>query len=196
MKRLFDISISIIVLLLFSPFYIVIALCIFFNDRGPVLYPAKRVGQYGKEFRMYKFRTMVVNADKIGASSTTLSDSRITGIGRFLRKTKLDEIPQFINVFIGNMSIVGPRPDVKTFTDLFTEEEKKILSVKPGITDWASVWNSDEGKILEGAEDPDKAYMELIWPGKKKLQLKYVNEHSFLTDIKIIWLTLAAVLKK
>jgi lipopolysaccharide/colanic/teichoic acid biosynthesis glycosyltransferase len=136
-----------------------------------------------------------VNADKIGASSTTSSDPRITSMGRFLRKYKLDEMPQLINVFIGNMSIVGPRPEVKYFTDLFTEEEKAILTVKPGITDYASVWNSDEGKILEGAEDPDKAYMELIWPDKKKLQLKYVREHSLWVDIKIVFLTLQAVLK-
>jgi lipopolysaccharide/colanic/teichoic acid biosynthesis glycosyltransferase len=196
MKRVFDIFFSLFVLLVFSPFFIIIALIIKLNDFGPIFYKAPRVGLHGNVFRMYKFRTMVINADKIGATSTTSSDPRITGIGRFLRKTKLDEIPQFINVFIGNMSVVGPRPDVKTFTDLFTEEEKAILTVKPGITDWASVWNSDEGKILEGAEDPDKAYMELIWPEKKRLQLKYVHDHSFLTDIKIIWLTLVAIFKR
>jgi lipopolysaccharide/colanic/teichoic acid biosynthesis glycosyltransferase len=196
MKRLFDLLFSLSVLIIFSPFFIIIALIITLNDFGPVFYKAPRVGLNGKVFRMFKFRTMVINADKIGASSTTSSDPRITGIGRFLRKTKLDEIPQFINVFIGNMSVVGPRPDVKTFTDLFTQEEKAILTVKPGITDWASVWNSDEGKILEGAKDPDKAYMELIWPEKKRLQLKYVHEHSFLTDIKIIWLTLVAIFKR
>ena len=196
MKRLFDIVFSSAILIIFSPFFLIIVLCIVLYDRGPVFYRALRVGRYGREFRMYKFRTMVVNADKIGASSTTLSDSRITGIGRFLRKTKLDEIPQFLNVFIGNMSVVGPRPDVKTFTDLFTEEEKAILSVKPGITDWASVWNSDEGKILEGSEDPDATYKQLIWPGKKRLQLKYVKEQSFWVDIKIIFLTFKAVIKK
>jgi lipopolysaccharide/colanic/teichoic acid biosynthesis glycosyltransferase len=196
MKRVFDIFFSFFVLLVFFPFFIIIALIIKLNDFGPVFYKAPRVGLNGNLFRMFKFRTMVINADKIGASSTTSTDPRITGIGRFLRKTKLDEIPQFINVFTGTMSVVGPRPDVKTFTDLFTEEEKAILSVKPGITDWASVWNSDEGKILEGAEDPDKAYMELIWPEKKRLQLKYVHNHSFLTDIKIIWLTLVAIFKR
>ena len=167
----------------------------FFNDFGPVFYKAPRVGKDGKIFKMFKYRTMVVNADKIGASSTTKSDSRITGVGKYLRKYKLDELPQLINVLIGNMSIVGPRPDVKTFTDMFTEEEKAILSVKPGITDYASIWNSDEGKILEGAEDPDKAYLELIWPDKKRLQLKYVKERSFWVDIKIIFLTLTAIIK-
>ncbi|MFA5781803.1 MAG: sugar transferase [Bacteroidales bacterium] len=196
MKRLFDIIFSFVGLAIFSPFILIISLIIKLNDSGPIFYMASRVGLNGKLFRMFKFRTMVVNADKIGASSTTNSDPRITGIGGFLRKYKLDEIPQLINVFTGEMSIVGPRPEVKYFTDMFTEEEKAILSVKPGITDWASVWNSDEGKILEGADDPDKAYMKLIWPEKKRLQLKYVNDHSFFTDIKIIFLTLRAVLFK
>lgn len=196
MKRIFDILFSLCVLVIFSPFLIILSVIIFFNDFGPVFYKAPRVGRNGKLFKMFKFRTMVVNADKIGASSTTSSDSRITKVGKFLRKTKLDELPQFINVFTGKMSVVGPRPDVKAFTDMFTEEEKAILSVKPGITDYASIWNSDEGKILEGAEDPDKAYMELIWPEKKRLQLKYVREHSFWTDIKIVFLTLLAVVRK
>jgi lipopolysaccharide/colanic/teichoic acid biosynthesis glycosyltransferase len=195
MKRVFDIFFSLNGLLILHPFLFFIALIIKLNDFGPVFYKAPRVGLNGRLFKMYKFRTMVVNADKIGASSTTSSDPRITAMGRFLRKYKLDEMPQLINVFIGNMSIVGPRPEVKYFTELFTEEEKAILSVKPGITDYASVWNSDEGKILEGAEDPDKAYMELIWPEKKKLQLKYVQEHSLWVDIKIVFLTLQAVLK-
>jgi lipopolysaccharide/colanic/teichoic acid biosynthesis glycosyltransferase len=195
MKRVFDIFCSLIGLFLLLPFIIIISIVIIFNDFGPVFYKAPRVGQNGKIFKMFKFRTMVVNADKIGASSTKSSDSRITGAGKFLRKYKLDEIPQLINVLIGNMSLVGPRPDVKTFTDMFTDEEKAILSVKPGITDYASIWNSDEGKILEGAEDPDKAYIELIWPDKKKLQLKYVKERSFWIDIKIIFLTLKAVIK-
>ncbi|MEI6766186.1 MAG: sugar transferase [Bacteroidota bacterium] len=196
MKRIFDIFFSGIFILFVWPFYVIVAIIIKAGDGGPVFYKAPRVGKNGVLFRMYKFRTMVVNADKIGASSTTTSDPRITRIGHFLRKYKLDEMPQLFNVFLGQMSVVGPRPDLKAFTDLFTEEEKVILSVKPGITDWASVWNSDEGKILEGAEDPDKAYMELIWPEKKRLQIKYVREQSFGRDLKIIFLTLLAIFKK
>jgi lipopolysaccharide/colanic/teichoic acid biosynthesis glycosyltransferase len=194
-KRLFDLLFSLIILIITSPVIIIISLIIWFYDFGPVFYKAPRVGKNGRQFKMLKFRSMVMNADKIGASSTTKSDKRITPIGRFVRNYKLDEIPQFFNVFIGQMSVVGPRPDVKHFTDMFTEEEKAILSVKPGITDWASVWNSDEGKILEGAPDPDKAYMELIWPEKKRLQLKYVNKHSFFIDLKIIFLTFLAIFK-
>jgi len=195
-KRLFDLLFSFFGLLIFSPLLLIISLIIKFNDGGSVFYMATRVGLNGKLFRMFKFRTMIVNADKIGPSSTTSSDHRITPIGHLLRKYKLDEIPQFINVFIGDMSIVGPRPEVKKFTDLFTEEEKAILSVKPGITDWASIWNPDEGSILEGAEDPDKAYMELIWPQKKLLQMKYVQSRSLINDIKIIFLTLKAIFFK
>lgn len=194
MKRAFDLFFSFHILLLLFPFLLLVALIIFLYDGGAVFYKAPRVGLHGKMFKMFKFRTMVLNADKIGPSSTTRSDPRITPVGRFLRKTKLDEMPQFINVFIGNMSVVGPRPDVKSFTDLFDEKEKAILSVKPGITDYASVWNADEAAVLEGAEDPDKMYMEKIWPEKKRLQLKYVAEHSVKTDIRIIILTLQAVI--
>ncbi|HRS54369.1 MAG TPA: sugar transferase [Bacteroidales bacterium] len=196
MKRIFDILFSFCILIILLPIILIISLIIYLYDKGPVFYKAPRVGKNGKLFKMYKFRTMVKNADKIGPSSTTKSDNRITKVGKFLRKTKLDELPQFINVLLGEMSIVGPRPDVKQFTDLFTEEEKIILSVKPGITDYASIWNSNEAKILEGSDDPDKTYMEVIWPEKKQLQIKYVKERSFTTDIKIIILTLLALLKK
>jgi len=196
MKRIFDILFSFCILIILLPIILIISLIIYLYDKGPVFYKAPRVGKNGKLFKMYKFRTMVKNADKIGPSSTTKSDNKITKVGKFLRKTKLDELPQFINVLLGEMSIVGPRPDVKQFTDLFTEEEKIILSVKPGITDYASIWNSNEAKILEGSDDPDKTYMEVIWPEKKQLQIKYVKERSFTTDIKIIILTLLALLKK
>ena len=175
------------------PVFLIIFLIIKFKDKGHVLYKAQRVGLNGKMFRMYKFRTMVVDADLIGPSSTAKNDIRITPLGKFLRKHKLDELPQLINVFIGQMSIVGPRPEIKKYTDMFTTDESRILSVKPGITDWASIWNSDEGLILEGAEDPDKVYLERIRPEKIRLQLQYVKNHNFFIDLKIIFLTIKKV---
>lgn len=136
---------------------------------------------------------MVVNADKIGGSSTADDDPRITRIGKRLRKYKLDELPQLFNVFLGEMSLVGPRPEVQLYTDMFSGEEKDILKVRPGITDWASLWNADEGSILAGSRDPEKAYMELIRPTKLKLQLQYARNHSIMTDVQIIFLTLLAI---
>lgn len=137
----------------------------------------------------------MVNAEKFGGPSTADDDPRITGIGRFLRKYKLDELPQLINVLKGEMSLVGPRPEVPHYVDMFTEEEKAILSVRPGITDWASIWNSDEGALLEGSLDPEKTYMERIRPEKVRLQLKYIKERSFWIDLKIILQTLFAIFK-
>ncbi len=160
------------------------------EDHGPIFYRGERTGLHGKPFRIFKFRTMVVDAEKLGASSTSDDDARITRIGKFLRRYKLDELPQLINVLTGDMSLVGPRPEVKKFTDLYTDEEKSILSVKPGITDWASIWNPDEGAMLAGSTDPDRDYLEKIRPQKIRLQLKYVRERSFWTDIRIILLTL------
>ena len=165
------------------------------EDSGPIFYRGERVGLHGRIFRIYKFRTMVIDAEKLGGSSTSDDDPRITKIGKTLRKYKLDELPQLFNVLTGEMSLVGPRPEIKRYTDLYTEEQKAIFTVRPGITDWASLWNSDEGAILAGAEDPDKAFEELIQPTKLKLQLKYVRERSFWVDLKIICLTILAVMK-
>ena len=194
-KRLFDIVASTVGLALLSPLLLSIAWRIKSKDGGQIFYRGERVGLHGKPFRIFKFRTMVMNAEKLGASSTSDDDARITRLGKLLRKYKLDEILQLINVLIGNMSLVGPRPEVKKFTDLYTEEEKVILSVRPGITDWASIWNVDEGAVLVGASDPDKAYEELIRPMKLRLQLKYVKERSFWIDLKIILLTILAVVQ-
>lgn len=196
MKRLFDLIFSFFWLLVLSPIFLLIAILIKIGDGGPVFYRGNRVGRFGKPFRMFKFRTMAVNADKIGGPSTADDDPRITRVGKFMRKCKLDEIPQLINVFKGEMSFVGPRPEVQFYVDMFSEEEKKILSVRPGITDWASLWNSDEGAILAGSPDPEKAYMEKIRPEKLRLQLKYVKEHSFWTDIRIIFQTLLKIIKR
>jgi lipopolysaccharide/colanic/teichoic acid biosynthesis glycosyltransferase len=178
-----------------SPILFAVALMIKKEDRGPVLYRGVRLGRKGKPFKIFKFRTMVVNAERIGGYSTADDDPRITRVGKFLRKYKLDELPQLINVLKGEMSLVGPRPEVKYYTDQLTEEERAILSVRPGITDWASIWNADEGELLAGAEDPDKAYEELIRPTKLQLQLKYVREQSFWIDLKIVFLTILAIVR-
>lgn len=196
MKRLFDIFFVLVGLTIFSPIFLFIAILIKKEDGGPVFYRGVRVGRFGKPFKMYKFRTMVVNADKIGGPSTANDDPRLLKIGKFLRKYKLDELPQLINVLKGDMSFVGPRPEVQHYVNMFTDDEKSILSVRPGITDWASLWNSDEGSILAGSNDPEKTYMEKIRPEKIRLQLKYVNEHSFWTDLKIITLTLKRIFQR
>jgi len=193
LKHLFDTIFSAIGLIITFPILLFFALLIKLNSKGPVFYRGKRVGRVGNLFKMYKFRTMVVEAEKLGGPSTADDDPRITKIGRLLRKFKLDELPQLINVLKGEMSFVGPRPEVQHYVDMFTEEEKAILSVRPGITDWASLWNPDEGAILAGSSDPEKAYMEKIRPQKIKLQMKYVREQSFWSDLKIIFLTLKAI---
>jgi lipopolysaccharide/colanic/teichoic acid biosynthesis glycosyltransferase len=195
-KRIFDISFSMIGLIILSPLLLIIAYLIKKEDGGPIFYRGVRIGQFGKPFRIFKFRTMVVNADKIGGPSTADDDPRITKIGKILRKYKIDELPQLINVLKGEMSIVGPRPEVPFYVNMFTEEEKRILDVKPGITDWASLWDCDEGAILAGSPDPEKTYMEKIRPIKIKLQLRYVDNHSFFTDLKIIFLTILTIITK
>ncbi len=193
-KRFFDLCASLVGLVLTSPLFLAIGVIIKCEDGEPVFYRGVRVGRYGKPFRIFKFRTMAVDAEKIGGPSTADDDQRITKVGKFLRKYKLDELPQLINVLKGEMSFVGPRPEVKHYTDMFTEEEKEILTVRPGITDWASLWNPNEGKILEGSPDPEKTYMEKIRPTKIRLQLKYVRECSFWVDLKIIFKTLLTLL--
>ncbi len=194
MKRLFDIVFSLLGLIILSPFILVLAILIKEEDGGSVFYRGVRVGRHGKPFRIFKFRTMVVNAENIGGPSTADDDPRITGIGRFLRKYKLDELPQLINVLKGEMSLVGPRPEVPHYVNMLTKEERAILSVRPGITDWASICNSDEGAVLAGSPDPEKAYMEKIRPEKIRLQLKYVRERSFFVDLKIIFKTLRTII--
>jgi lipopolysaccharide/colanic/teichoic acid biosynthesis glycosyltransferase len=193
-KRAFDIFAGISGIIILSPLLLVTSLLIKINDGGPVFYRAARVGKHGKVFRMYKFRSMIVDAERKGPSSASSSDSRITNIGKALRKYKIDELPQLINVVRGEMSIVGPRPEERRFTDMYSDNEKIILSAKPGITDWASLWNSDEGSLLEGSDDPDKTYIELIRPKKIELQIEYVRDRNFLIDLKIIILTIKKVI--
>jgi len=190
LKRLFDFLSSLFGLIILSPVLLTIAAFIKFYDWGPIFYRGKRVGLHGKIFRIYKFRSMIVDAEKTGVLSTSKEDIRVTPIGRLIRKTKIDELPQLINVLKGEMSMVGPRPEVKRFTDLYTNEEKVLLNIKPGITDYASIWNVDEAEVLKGSQDPDKDYFEKIRPEKIRLQLKYYKEKSLWTDIKIIFLTI------
>ncbi|MBL8048639.1 MAG: sugar transferase [Chthonomonas sp.] len=194
-KRLFDIVVSALGLIIFSPILLAVALWVKLDSSGPVFYRGERTGKDDKPFRIFKFRSMVVNADKIGASSTSGDDRRVTRSGKFIRKFKIDELSQFINVLIGDMSMVGPRPEVKKFTDMYTAEEKRILDLRPGITDWASIWNSDEGRILEGLEDADAGYEKYIRPGKIQLQLRYRDNHSVGTDIKILMYTAIRIIK-
>lgn len=193
MKRTFDIVTAAVGLVLLSPLLCLVALGIKREDGGPVFFRGLRVGRYGRPFRIYKFRSMVVDAERRGAASTAANDPRITRIGAFLRRYKLDELPQLINVLLGDMSLVGPRPEVQKFTDLYTDEEKLLLTLRPGITDWASIWNCDEAAVLAGAADPDQAYLELIRPKKIFLQLKYAREHSLRTDLRILFLTFLAL---
>lgn len=190
LKRFFDFIISLIVLIIFSPLFLILAILIKKDSEGPIFYRQVRIGKDGKPFKIFKFRTMVNNADKSGVTSTKTDDVRITSMGKFIRKYNLDELAQFINVLRGEMSIVGPRPEIPYYANMFTEEEKIILTVKPGITDWACIWNPDEGKLLAGSDDPDRDYLEKIRPEKIRLQLKYVKEHSFWIDFKIMLMTL------
>lgn len=196
LKRIFDITFSFIGIIIFSPIFIVISILIKLNSPGPIFYKGIRVEKNKKLFKMYKFRTMVVNADKIGGSSTPEDDSRLTKIGKFLRKYKLDELPQLINVLKGEMSFVGPRPEILEEVKTYNKEEEKILSIKPGITDYASLKFHNEGEILKGSKNPHQTYQEKIRPEKHRLELKYVNHHSFLIDLIIIFKTIRQILKK
>ena len=189
-KRCFDITCALAGLAVLAPFLAAAALLIKLGSRGPVFYRGVRVGKDGHPFRIFKFRTMVLDADKQGASSTPEDDPRITPVGAFLRLYKLDELPQLLNVVTGDMSLVGPRPEVPSGVELYTEAERALLSVCPGITDYASIRFSNEGEILRGSSDPDRDYQILIAPEKKRLGLEYVKSHSLGTDFKILLATL------
>lgn len=191
LKRVVDSLISLAALTVLLPVLAIVAVAIRLESPGPVFYRGLRIGRRGKPFRMFKFRTMVANADRMGPPSTAADDPRITRVGRLLRRLNLDELPQFINVLLGQMSIVGPRPEVAEVVALYPEHERQaVLSVRPGITDWATLWIRDEGKRLEGSADPHRTYLEEIWPEKRRLQLEYVRRQSLATDLKIIGLTL------
>ncbi len=191
-KRFFDLIIALSGIVILSPFFIILAIAIKLESQGPVFYRGIRVGRLGKPFRIFKFRSMVQNAEKLGASSTNTGDPRITGCGRIIRKFKLDEFSQLINILIGDMSLVGPRPEVQKFVDMYTNEEKMILYLRPGITDWSSIKYHNEPEIIaaSGIQDADEAYAKLIRPGKLRLQLKYLEKKSLWVDTIIIFSTL------
>ena len=194
LKRIFDIISSLFGLILLSPFMIIIAILIKLDSKGPVFFKQVRVTKNGREFKIFKYRTMKIGSDKY-SQITVGKDSRITKVGDFLRKYKLDEIPQLINVLIGDMSLVGPRPEVPKYVTLYTEEQREILKVRAGITDYASIEFSNENDILANEADPEKAYIEKIMPRKIELNKKYLSEISVITDIKIILLTIKKILK-
>ncbi len=195
LKRAMDIAISGCALALIWPVLLLIALAIKIDDPGPVFYRQVRVGRDGKKFRIYKFRTMIVDADKKGLQITVGRDNRITRMGRFLRRTKLDELAQLINVFVGEMSFVGPRPEVPRYVKLYTPYQRQVLLVRPGITDYASIAYRNENDLLEGADDPERMYIDVIMPAKIELNMKYLREISPLADIRLILKTIVAVIK-
>lgn len=196
MKRLLDIAGSALGLVLASPILLPVMFLVWIQDWHSPFYVATRVGRGERPFRMVKLRSMVINADKSGVDSTAANDRRITRVGHFIRRFKLDELTQLWNVLLGDMSLVGPRPNVKRETDLYTPEEKRLLSVKPGITDFASIVFSDEGEILRGQQDPDIAYNQLIRPGKGQLGLFYIERRSLWLDFRLCALTVVAILSR
>lgn len=195
MIRFFDIIFSIIGLVILSPLFIVLYLLIRLESKGRGFYSQERIGKNGKPFKLYKFRSMRIGSDKKGLITIGEKDNRITKIGFILRKYKLDELPQLWNVFIGDMSLVGPRPEVKKYTDLYTEEQKQVLQVRPGITDWASIKYVDENKILGESKDPDEAYVNLIMPNKIKLNMVYIQHQTLGEYFKIIFTTFKEIVR-
>ena len=195
-KRVFDIVVSFIMLIALSPIFVILAKCIKVDSKGPVFFRQIRITQYGKEFRIFKFRTMVNNADKIGTQVTVKGDSRVTKVGRFIRKYRLDEICQLIDVFRGTMSFVGTRPEVPKYVNEYTPEMMATLLLPAGVTSQASIFYKDEEKLLDGAQDPDKVYVEKVLPDKMKYNLEGIRKFGFFSDIIIMFKTVGAVIGK
>ncbi len=195
MIRFFDFILSLVGLVVLAPIFIVLAIWIKIDSKGPVFYKQVRVGRNGIDFGLFKFRSMVVDADKRGLITVGGRDPRITRSGYFIRKYKLDELPQLINVLVGDMSLVGPRPEVRKYVDLYTDEQQKVLSVKPGITDYASIEYMDENEILGKSSDPEKTYIEEIMPEKIKYNMKYILNKNISEYFKIIFLTLLKIVR-
>ena len=196
MKRLFDIFASGLGLLFLSPLFLVLAIWIKLDSSGPVFYRQVRVGRHNKDFRIYKFRSMKVGADKQGLITVGGHDPRITRSGYFIRKYKLDEFPQLINVFVGDMSLVGPRPEVRKYVDMYTPEQMHVLDVRPGVTSLASIRYRNENELLDKAENPDQFYIDVVMQDKLAIDLEYVRNASFWYDIKLIFQTFWEIVSK
>jgi len=192
-KRFFDIGISLIVLIMLLPLFILIAIAIKINSRGSAFYKQTRVGKDGNEFELFKFRTMYINSDRAGLLTIGSKDYRITSVGYWLRKYKLDELPQLLNVLKGDMSFVGPRPEVRKYVNLYTPAQLRVLSVKPGVTDWASIKYFDENDILAGSDDPEDMYIKVIVPSKISKNLEYIDNQDLFMDLKIILSTIKRI---
>lgn len=194
LKRIFDIVFSFFALLIFSPFFIVISILVLFSGKGGIFFFQTRVGKGNKNFKMFKFRTMKPDSEKSGQITVGARDSRITKVGYYLRKLKVDEVPQLINVLIGDMSVVGPRPEVRKYVNMYNADQLRVLEVKPGITDWASLKYFSENELLGKSANPEKTYVEEIMPEKLRINLEYINQRSFATDLKIIAKTVGKVI--
>jgi lipopolysaccharide/colanic/teichoic acid biosynthesis glycosyltransferase len=192
-KRLFDVVASFIGLLILLPVLLGISLWVLFDSRGGIFYWQVRVGRGGIDFKLWKFRTMHPDADKRGLLTVGGRDPRITRAGYYLRKYKLDELPQLLNVLTGDMSLVGPRPEVRKYVSLYTPEQLRVLDVRPGITDYASIEYADENELLAKAADPERTYVEEVMPAKLKLNAKYIAEKGVMKDVRIIWLTVRKI---
>lgn len=189
-KRIFDFVVSLVGVIVISPILLIVAIAIKIDSKGNVLFLQKRVGRNGKPFYIYKFRTMVTDAEKLGKQITVGKDNRITKVGAFLRKYKIDELPQLLNVVKGDMSLVGPRPEVPRYVELYSEEERRVLEVRPGITDLASLRYKDENDILGKVENPEEYYINVIMKDKLKLNLEYIEKSNILLDISLIFKTI------
>ncbi len=182
-------------LLVLSPVFLILAIWVKSDSKGPIFYRQVRVGRYGRDFMLYKFRSMRVGSDKKGLITIGEKDPRVTRSGYFIRKYKLDELPQLVNVFVGDMSFVGPRPEVRKYVDMYTREQMHVLDVRPGITDWASIRYRNENELLASVKDPERFYQEVVMADKLKINLEYVSRHNLLFDIKLIFKTIFSILK-
>ncbi|SDD76354.1 Sugar transferase involved in LPS biosynthesis (colanic, teichoic acid) [Mucilaginibacter pineti] len=192
-KRLFDIALALIALIMSLPVFLLIAIAVKLNSSGGVFYKQIRVGKHGNEFKLFKFRTMYINSDNAGLLTIGNKDYRITRVGYWLRKYKLDELPQLLNVLKGDMSLVGPRPEVRKYVNMYTPAQLRVLTVKPGVTDWASIKYFDENELLAGSDNPEDMYIKSIVPSKINKNLEYIDNHNLLMDVKIILFTLKRI---